>query len=119
MALLRALEQTQHSHLYSDCQEVIDNFEVIQHAVINHLPCPILDHSDIWGLTNSWGYGETVVRSHPLYKKLAEEYKARKRYKQQYSNYVKCLCALAEETFRILSTQKIKTFQGVFTTRTT
>ena len=145
MALLRALELARSSHLYSDCQSVIDNFKVVQKSVANHLQCPDLDHIDIWGLIwkvlNSHGpkahemtkvkahckilpnqstfekliivgnntadaSAKKAVCRHPSYKKLASKYRDKIHYKQKYIKYIKCLCAMAEETFRQVSSQK-------------
>ena len=147
LSVLRALERATHSQLYSDCQAVVDNFRCIQVAVLNHLPCPNLDHGDIWGLVwrvlvargpnahiitkvkahceilphhspfEKWLVqgnnrvdlaAKNAVRAHPLFSSLAEDYKHRNKYKLQYNKFVKFLCALAEETFRILSDKKIK-----------
>ena len=151
LALLRALEHSPSSHLYTDCQAVLDNFVVIQHAVANQLSCPTLDHIDIWGLVwqvlNTHGpnahhitkvkahstiqpihglmekwmicgnnkvdeCAKSAVRRHPLYKTLASEYKERIHYKKWYGKYVKCLCALADETFRLTSSHQSNQSKG-------
>lgn len=145
LALLRALERTPRGCFYSDCQSVVDNFRTLQKAVLDNLPYPSIDHSDIWGLVwevlvdqgpqnfeiikvkahqdvapisdphERWlilGNDEAdkcakaAVRSHPLFKTIADDYKSQKQYKQSFLKYVKCLCDLANETFRILSTKK-------------
>ena len=147
LSVLRAIERATYSHQYSDCQAVVDNFRCIQVAVHNHLPCPNLDHGDIWGLVwrvlvsrgpnahvitkvkahceilphhspfEKWLVqgnnrvdlaAKNAVRAHPLFSSLAEDYKHRTQYKLQYNKFVKFLCSLAEETFRILSDKKIK-----------
>lgn len=66
---------------------------------------------DKWTISGNNAVDEAAkaaVRSHPSFSTLATEYKARKRYKQQYCNYVRCLCDLAEETFSILSQKQAK-----------
>lgn len=147
VALLRALEVSNFSHLYSDCQSVVDNFLSVQRAALLQLPCPITDHTDIWELVwkilltrgpqahtitkvkahrtvmphhNSFDrwvimgnntvdeVAKNATRSHPLFKVLACDYTARKKYKLQYQQYVKCLCELAEETFRLTTENKSK-----------
>ena len=147
MSLLRALEQSESSYLYSDCQAVVDTFHALQSAIMSHAPCPSTEHSDIWdsvwsilvsrdpqahtmmkvkahqkimpfhGVLDKWTISgnnavdeaaKAAVRSHPSFSTLATEYKARKRYKQQYCNYVRCLCDLAAETFSILSQKQAK-----------
>ena len=152
MALLRVLERFPYSHLYSDCQAVVDNFLVILNSVVNHKPCPNFDHFDIWGLIwqvmvsrapeahtitkvkahckiqpshgvmEQWlirgnnkvdEYAKAAVCRHPLFNTLAKDYKERARYKLQFGKYVKCLCALANETFKITSAQKSEHSRGV------
>lgn len=43
MSLLRALEQSESSYLYSDCQAVVDTFHALQSAIMSHAPCPSTD----------------------------------------------------------------------------
>ena len=50
---------------------------------------------------------------HPLFNTLAKDYKERTRYKQQFGKYVKCLRALANETFKITSAQKSEHSRGL------
>ena len=68
----------------------------------------VLDKWTISGNNTVDEAAKAAVRSHPSFRTLATDYKARKQYKQHYCNYVRCLCDLAEETFSILSQKQAK-----------